>query len=360
MTQGSKLNRKGTVIWWMMGTMITLCMIISLAVDLGRVHLAKTELRAVADAIARAGASGMDDGLTVAVSRSQSIARANKVDGAAFDVNTVSDIQFGVWNISSRSFTPVSAAQFSSANAIRVTANKNATQNGPVKLLFASVLGKSTQNLSAEAIVRYVPGINVDHGAPGTANPFLSGMPPGSIASVNNPHNSPDYAGNTSNPRQSPLAVSIALTEGMALTFDNIDGTVRHDPNLPYFNPDGELTDIGRNTAGSENGIADVTAPINCLVGVFLSDSQPNLTSAPRSLNFSTAASRDFDTLRPELKQIFFIGDGRNSNNEHQSFIVPRGATRLFLATWDFFEWNNNAGSRTVKVNRPEAMILVK
>ena len=43
-----------------------------------------------------------------------------------------------------------------------------------------------------------------------------------------------------------------------------------------------------------------------------------------------------------------------------QQFIVPKGATRLYLATWDFFEWNNNAGTRNVQVNRPERIIMVK
>ena len=28
---------------------------------------------------------------------------------------------------------------------------------------------------------------------------------------------------------------------GDELTFDNIDGTARHDPSLPYFDPDGEM-----------------------------------------------------------------------------------------------------------------------
>jgi hypothetical protein len=162
------------------------------------------------------------------------------------------------------------------------------------------------------------------------------------------------------------------LDEGEALTFDSISGTAKHDPRLALFNPDGELGDIGHNnltTNGSnsygskmynENGIADVTAPINALVGVFLTDDAPNLTSAPSNLDFSTAASRDFGTLKPELKQIFFIGDGLDSKGNKQNFVVPKGATRLYLATWDFYEWNNNDGFRNIKVNRPMQIITVK
>ena len=60
------------------------------------------------------------------------------------------------------------------------------------------------------------------------------------------------------------------------------------------------------------------------------------------------------------MKQIFFIGDGVDSKGMRQEFVVPAGATRLYVATWDFFEWNNNSGTRTVKVNRPQQIITVK
>jgi hypothetical protein len=95
-------------------------------------------------------------------------------------------------------------------------------------------------------------------------------------------------------------------------------------------------------------------------VGLFLDDSQPNTTSAPTNLDFSTPASREFTELQPKLKQIFFIGDGKNSNGARQEFIAPKGATRLFLATWDFYEWNNNAGSRNIRITRPMQIITVK
>lgn len=340
-----------------MGGMITLCGFVSLAVDLGRVQLAKTELRMVADGAARAGAGGMKFSSSEAISRARAIALNNKIDGATFDLDTANDIQFGTWNTTNRTFT---AGNYSSANAVRVIARKSAARGTGINLMFASILGRKFCDASGECVVQFLGGANVDDYVPGTANPFLSGMPSGSIASVNNPHKSPDYAGTAGNPRQSPLAVEMPLTDGMVLNFDSITGDVRHDPNLPYFSPDGELTDIGHNTAGSENGIADVTAPINALVGVFLTDDRPNLTKAPKSLDFSTDPSRNFEVLKPEMKQIFFIGDGKTKDGRPQQFIVPKGATRLYLATWDFFEWNNNAGSRNVKIINPDKIVTVK
>ena len=70
--------------------------------------------------------------------------------------------------------------------------------------------------------------------------------------------------------------------------------------------------------------------------------------------------NREFATLAPQLKETFFIGDGMTSSGARQSFVVPKGATRLYLATWDFYEWNNNAGSRTIKISRPSRVVTVK
>jgi hypothetical protein len=54
-------------------------------------------------------------------------------------------------------------------------------------------------------------------------------------------------------------------------------------------------------------------------------------------------------------RPIFFIGDGLTSDSnagffdgEQQSFIVPSGATRLFLGTVDGEGWYNNTGSFSV------------
>jgi hypothetical protein len=51
--------------------------------------------------------------------------------------------------------------------------------------------------------------------------------------------------------------------------------------------------------------------------------------------------------VSPGVQQVFFIGDGLTGTGSGttQQFVVPPGATRLFLGTMDAYEWNNNAGS---------------
>ena len=178
---------------------------------------------------------------------------------------------------------------------------------------------------------------------PGTSDPWLAGMPPGSTASLG------DVA-----PAQSPAEVTgLPFVAGNLLRFA-ATGSTDHCTGgaCGLAGPEGDAIEgaFGHAT-GAENGIADLAAPIDALVGVFLDASQPDLSAAPGGLDFSTLVSRDFAILSPLLKQPFFVGDGlRNNGISVQGFVVPAGATRLFLGTMDGYGWANNVGSLSVNV----------
>lgn len=138
--------------------MIALCAFVSLAVDLGKVQLAKTELMRAADAAARAAASELSKGsnLTTIQNAAVNIAAANKCDGTAVSLSTSTDIDFGTWDTTAKTFTNLGAGAYTSANAIRVTARRtNATSNA-ISLAYARVIGKSTCDVKAVAIA-YIP-----------------------------------------------------------------------------------------------------------------------------------------------------------------------------------------------------------
>lgn len=351
---------RGVAALYMIVIMIGLCALCSLGVDYGHVQLVKTELRRAADSAARAAASQLRATKSAAIAKAVEYAGYNKVDGTPVVLDQVKDIEFGTWTPADKKFKATTSSDISTCNAVHVIARRITARGTSVPLMFARVLGQNSCDVEAETIVEFIPGVHIDDNIPATANPYLSGMPAGSIASVNNPHNSPDYAGTLTNPRQSPLQVALPLNTGDLLTFDSISGDARHDPNLADYAPDGELDDIGTNTAGAENGISQLRAPINALVGVFLDDNQPNKTSAPEMNDFLTDAQRNKTMYTPKLKQLFFIGDGLTKDGVKQQFQVPPGATRLFLATWDFFEWNNNSGQRNVRITRPDKLLIVK
>ena len=175
----------------------------------------------------------------------------------------------------------------------------------------------------------------------GMSNPYLAGMPDGSTAS-----------GGDTAPAQSPAQVlGFPVTPRSVVRF-TASGAVRWNPNQPYYNPEGQLDLNTAHLDGPQNGISDVTMPANTLLGVFLGPDRPDASAAPIALDFSTEASRDYGTLLPQLKQIFFIGNGRVAGgNVLQRVIVPAGATRLFLGTMDGRRWLTNDGEFIVEVS---------
>jgi hypothetical protein len=184
---------------------------------------------------------------------------------------------------------------------------------------------------------------------PGYSDPWLAGMPDGSIASCWEPE------GCDSAPQQSPQeVVGLCLRAGESLTFQATGG-VLHYPGWPLDPPDGSsgITNHNWDDDLGENGISDVIAPYDCLLGVFLDDTQPDQTPDPPNLDFGTTATRDYLTFSPLLKQVFFIGDGVTSHGEEQHVIIPEGATRLFLGTMDSSTWLNNVGQFEVLVTEP-------
>jgi hypothetical protein len=79
---------------------------------------------------------------------------------------------------------------------------------------------------------------------------------------------------------------------------------------------------------------------------VFLDNNLPTASAAPATLDYS-AIGTSFSSFSPLLKQVFFIGDGLTGTGTGtvQSFVVPDGATRLFLGDVDGYGWYNNGGS---------------
>ena len=148
--------------------------------------------------------------------------KSNLADGTPIVLDPNSDIEFGKWDAKQATFTKLTGFAAQNANCVHVTLRRTEKRGNAVPLLFAKVIGREKCDVTAESYVMLVPGVNVDKNVPGTANPFLSGMPQGSVASLNNPHNSPDYAGNSGNPKQSPLVVEHAADRrrGTDIRFD--------------------------------------------------------------------------------------------------------------------------------------------
>jgi hypothetical protein len=176
----------------------------------------------------------------------------------------------------------------------------------------------------------------------GTANPNLAGRASGYSCCT----------GDTA-PAQSAVDAGIALVAGDQVQFF-VTGSVANSPgggsgNNPDGNSGLDMTNYG-------DGISSpLGVRFNALYGVFLDAQDPTGLLTPAQLDF--AGNLAFMSLSPGLRQIFFIGDGLTSDSNaglfdgtRQNFIVPTGATRLFLGTGDSFEWNNNSGTFNVGI----------
>lgn len=123
--------------------------------------------------------------------------------------------------------------------------------------------------------------------------------------------------------------------DAMFVTVPEVTGLVRAHPVLSWAGPDGNSTTLNDTDIDSYEGISGIIHPRTmALVGVFLTDEQPGEGDAPSRLDFYSIGS-SFASLSPEIGQTFFIGDGWGDGDFAQEFIVPDGATRLFLGFAD-------------------------
>src|SRR4051812_1435676 len=114
--------RRGIAAAYSILMLVALCGLVSMGVDLGRVQVAKTELRAAADAAARAGLQGLATSVAQAKTDAAAVAAANLCDGSPVVIDQNLDIEFGTWTDATRTFTVLSGAAQNNANAMRISA----------------------------------------------------------------------------------------------------------------------------------------------------------------------------------------------------------------------------------------------
>src|SRR4051812_31976367 len=103
----NRVRNHGVSLMYTLVIMVAMLAVCSLAVDVARVQVAKTELRRAVDSAARFGAMGLDmDGAT-AINNAMLSAADNTVDGKTFNLVAAQDIVIGKWNSSARTFTAV-------------------------------------------------------------------------------------------------------------------------------------------------------------------------------------------------------------------------------------------------------------
>ena len=144
--------RAGISIVYLCAALLALAAIVSLAVDLARAQLVKTELQRAADAAARYAMAGLRGGVSVAERNAVEAARDNSADGAPVELVVAEDVEFGTWNAKAKTFTPLQGLNRRGASAMRVTARRVERRGSAVPLMFARVVGVRACDVTASAI----------------------------------------------------------------------------------------------------------------------------------------------------------------------------------------------------------------
>lgn len=147
------------------------------------------------------------------------------------------------------------------------------------------------------------------------------------------------------------------------LTMTSVTGRISLNSGGGSNDPDGVVVSGGyglsipnASYASAYGGISGIKQPgAGALIGVFESSSAP-VAPPPPTLDFTTNGT-SFTSFAPALNQLFYIGDGLTGDGSGavQQFIVPAGATRLYLGISDApgFDgspgaYNDNSGNFTV------------
>jgi type II secretory pathway pseudopilin PulG len=138
------------ILVYVMIVILSLIGLTSLAVDTGRVVVAKTAMRSAVDAAARAAAMQIQHGTDAAVSAAISVAGQNEVDGSPLILQQ-SDVTVGTWE--NGFFTEGGT----SPNAVEVQAYLTAARGCPIPLTFGQMVGAPTYDVSVLAIACYSP-----------------------------------------------------------------------------------------------------------------------------------------------------------------------------------------------------------
>jgi Flp pilus assembly protein TadG len=298
----------GMAMIWVVISASALLGICSLAVDLGRVVVAKSQLRAAADAAARAGVSALPQGASAAVTAAVATAALNKADGYAVTLNTSTDVQTGYWSgkVFTSGGTPL--------NAVQITARRTKATNTAIPLLFASILGAPTCDVTATSIAALVAvKTPVTQFVSAQSNIWLAGEPQGTKGSVPDPGYSTaahpyeyDVAGNPNTPYgdaggpDSPVAGNyhngkvestdynneqvynsilefpITVTPGSIIQVTNVSGTA---------NNEGEFTGGAGTTSANGSNDGNYSSYANDAAAYYGAGSNPNGYSPPSGFN---------------------------------------------------------------------------
>lgn len=157
-------NSRGAAAVMVALTLTVLLAMGAAAIDIGHALVARNELQNAADAAALAGARTLGiayEGMTLAqmatytltggdqaaiVAAAQTTSALNQAAAVNVSVNAA-DVQVGLWNAATKTFTPT----VNQPRSVRVVTHRDGSANGPISTFLGNVVGMPSVNVSAAA-----------------------------------------------------------------------------------------------------------------------------------------------------------------------------------------------------------------
>ncbi len=152
-TPAKEPHRRGALVVMAAVMVAFLLGVVAVGLDLGFVVLIRTQLQAAADAAAMAGAGAMGLPREAMVAQAQKAAARHIAGGHPVRLLNA-DIEYGIWDTTTRRFTPTVAKV---GNAIRVTARMEASAGEEAPALFGRVFGHMSFAQKASAVAMANP-----------------------------------------------------------------------------------------------------------------------------------------------------------------------------------------------------------
>lgn len=140
------------VLIYVMFAMIAFVLFASLAVDVGHARTTKSQLQFAADAAARAACQDLPSGVSTAQTTAVSMAAQNYADGTPVVLKTSQDINFGIWDPRTRTFTVLTGSAQANSNAIQIIARRVQSRQNAVSLSFATMFNNGTCDVTASSV----------------------------------------------------------------------------------------------------------------------------------------------------------------------------------------------------------------
>jgi hypothetical protein len=169
-------QRRGLSVIYVVVFLVALIAFVSLAVDVGRIRLARTEVQLATDAAARAGVVSIPIGTQAVYENAVAAADQNGVidedtsqatpDGArinpGLELVPTDDVFIGKWDPKANPDEPFTEItdpkKLRSANAVKIWGRRISERNNPIPLIFGPVIGVFSNDIERPAIAKLSGG----------------------------------------------------------------------------------------------------------------------------------------------------------------------------------------------------------